>query len=335
MILNILRQWLKLARLQAGAATAITSVFGALLLMPRDELDIVHLMILFMIGLLFHFYGFVLNEYSDIEVDRYSKELSDKPLIRGTIKKNHALFASLMAIVIALVIAIFYFRSVFAISAFLAAILFGGIYDVYGKKFFGADFVLGMSIFFFCIFGALTVSTNLTFVVFLTAFLFFIQLTFQTGVTGGMKDIPHDYLARAKTSPVYLGCRVVGNKLIVTNDFRIYVIIIKTIHTAAVLIPIWFGMLDQLDPLILQLIILLLLIVLMWATTIKALSLKIFDRIKLMKILGAQEIVTYPIVSILIMGVIGIWNAIFLAFFPIVWLACFLFIIYGKFMPDV
>jgi 4-hydroxybenzoate polyprenyltransferase len=335
MLPSTLRQWLKLARLQAGAATAITSVFGAILLMPSDGIDIFHLFILFVIGLLFHFYGFVLNEYSDIEIDKFSKELSDKPLIRGTIKKNHALFASLMAIGLAFVIAIVYFRSVYATSAFLVAILLGGIYDLYGKKFFGADFILGMSIFFFCIFGALTVSTSLTFVVFVVAFLFFIQLAFQTGVTGGMKDIPHDHIAGAKTSPVYLGCRVIGKRLIVTREFRIYVVIIKIIHTTAILIPIWFGNIEVYNPQELQLIVLLLLIILMWGTTLKALSLRVFDRLKLMRTLGAHEIVTYPIVPILIMGVIGIWYALFLLFFPIVWLACFLFIIYGKFMPDV
>ena len=54
-----LKQWLKLARLQSGAATAITPVFGAALLMSEDGLDITHLIILFLIGLLFHFFGFL------------------------------------------------------------------------------------------------------------------------------------------------------------------------------------------------------------------------------------------------------------------------------------
>lgn len=335
MLASTLRQWLKLARLQAGAATAVTAVFGAILLMPKGNPDSVHLITLFIIGLLFHFYGFVLNEYADIEIDRYSEELSDKPLIRGTIKKTRALIAALIAVAIAFATAVILFRSVYATSAFLVAILLGAVYDIKGKRFFGADFVLGMSIFFFCIFGALTVSTDLTSVVYVAAFLFFIQLAFQTGVTGGMKDIPHDYIAGAKTSPVYLGCRVVGKKLMVTRNFGIYVVGIKAVHTLAVLIPFWLDLFELYDPTILQLSILLLLLTLMWATTIKALSFKVFNRVKLMKLLGAQEIVTYPIVSILIMGVIGIWNALFLLFFPIVWLACFLFVIYGKFMPDV
>jgi 4-hydroxybenzoate polyprenyltransferase len=335
MSVGTIRKWLKLARLQAGCATAITCVFGALLLMPSDDIDTIHLLLLFVIGLLFHFYGFVLNEYSDIEVDRFAKELSDKPLIKGTIKRKQALYAAIIVVVIIVVLAIFLFWNLYAIGALLMAIALGAIYDVYGKKFFGADFVLGMSIFFFTIFGALTVSTNLTSVVLLVAFLFFIQLTYQTGITGGMKDIPHDHLAGAKTSPVYLGCRVMGKKLIITKGFRTYVIGLKVIHTIAIILPFWLGFIEFYDPLIIQVVIIFLLTLLMWATALKTLSFREFKRLKLMKVLGAHEIVTYPIVSILIMGEIGVYFALFLLFFPIIWLACFLYIIYGKFMPDV
>ena len=81
--------------------------------------------------------------------------------------------------------------------------------------------------------------------------------------------------------------------------------------------------------------LLLLLVVLMWGAALKAISFKEFQRLEIMKVLGGHEIVSYPIVAILIMGIIGIWYAMFLLLFPIVWYACFLLIIYGKFMPDV
>ncbi len=335
MLARTLREWFKLVRLQSGAATAITAVFGAILLMPGHNINILHLMMLFVIGLLFHFYGFALNEYSDVEIDKYSKELSEKPLVSGSIKRNHALYAALMAIILAFAVSLIYFKSLQAVLAFLIAVLLGAVYDLYGKRFFGADFVLGMSIFFFCIFGALTVSTELTPVVLSVAFLFFIQLAFQTGITGGMKDIPHDFLAGANTSPVYLGCRVIGKKLIVTDGFRMYVLGMKAAHTFAIIIIFWLDLIELSDVPFIQIFILTLLILSMWATTIKALSIKTFDRKRLMQLLGVQEIVTYPIVPILIMGMIGIWYAAFLLLFPIIWLALFLFIIYGKFMPDV
>ena len=329
------KQWFKLVRLQAGAATAITTVFGAILLMPKDNVDYVHLILLFIIGLFSHCYGFALNEYSDIEVDRHSQYLSGKPLLKGTIKKQHALYAAFVFISIAFAMAVVFFPNIWALTAFFIAIVLGAVYDLYGKRFFGADIVLGANIFFFTLFGALTVSLELTPVVYIAAFLFFIQLSFQTGVTGGMKDIPHDHLAGAKTSPVYLGCRVVGKRLIVTGQFKAYAYITKAVHTVVILLPFWLLLFDLHEPVLLQLAILSILLLLMWATTIAALNQTIFDRTKIMRLLGAQEVVTYPTVSILVMGVIGIWAALFLLLFPIFWLAVFLYIIYGKFMPDV
>jgi 4-hydroxybenzoate polyprenyltransferase len=329
------KQWLKLVRLQTGAATAITAVFGAILLMPKDNLDILHLTLLFIIGLLFHSFGFALNEYSDIEVDRHSKYLSDKPLLKGTIKKRHALYAAFVFISIASAMAVVFFTDIWALTAFFMAILLGAVYDLYGKRFFGADIVLGAFIFFFTLFGALSVSRELTPVVYITAFLFFIQLSFQTGITGGMKDIPHDHIAGAKTSPVYLGCRVVGRRLFVTGEFRAYAYITKAVHTVVLLLPFWLLLFELQEPVLLQLTILFILILLMWATTVAALNQTIFDRLKIMRLLGAQEVVTYPTVSILVMGVIGIWAALFLMSFPIFWMGVFLYMIYGKFMPDV
>jgi 4-hydroxybenzoate polyprenyltransferase len=330
-----LRQWLKLTRLQAGSATAITSVFGAILLMPRDQVDIVHLIILFTIGIMYHFWGFVLNEWADIEVDRFAKELTRKPLITGTIGKKQAFYAAWGAIIIAWALGMMIFRSFWADLAFFTAIVLGAVYDLYGKRFFGADFVLGGSIFAFTLFGALTVSTDLTLVVFLAGFLFFIQLAFQTGFTGGLKDIPHDFLAGAKTSAVYLGCRVIGKKLIITRDFRVYVIGTKTVHTAAVFIPLFLGWFTLYEPVYIQIIPLIILVLLMWAAALKAISFREFQREKIMRLLGGHEVVSYPIVAILIMGVIGMPYAMFLLLFPILWYAAFLFIIYGRFMPDV
>jgi 4-hydroxybenzoate polyprenyltransferase len=329
------RQWLKLTRMQAGAATAITSVFGAILLMPENRIDVVHLFILFFIGLLYHFYGFVLNEYADIKVDSFAKELSDKPLIKGTIAKETALFAAISAILIAVAISWVIFKNPYATGVFLVAIALGAVYDLYGKRFFGADIVLGGSIFAFTLFGAYTVSLNLTPIVYLAAFLFFIQLAFQTGVTGGLKDIPHDFLAGTRTSPVYLGCRVIGNKLKLTREFKVYVIGMKAVHTGAVIIPFFTAWFIFHELAIIQVIFLLLLVVLMWGAALKAISFKEFKRQEIMKVLGGHEVVSYPIVAILIMGYIGLWNALFLLMFPIVWYAGFLLIIYGRFMPDV
>jgi len=64
--------YLQLFRLQTTATTALTPVIGALVL---GQKDIFHLFILFIIGCFYHIYGFVLNEYIDIDVDKKSKDL--------------------------------------------------------------------------------------------------------------------------------------------------------------------------------------------------------------------------------------------------------------------
>jgi hypothetical protein len=171
--------------------------------------------------------------------------------------------------------------------------------------------------------------------VYLVAFLFFIQLSFQTGVTGGIKDIPHDHLAGAKTSPVYLGCRVIGRRLIISREFKVYVIVTKTVHTFAILLPFFVTWFTFYDPIFIQIVFLGLLTFLMWGAAIKVITETEFDREKLMRILGGHEVVTYPLVAILIMGFVGPQIATVLLFLPIIWYASFLYIIYGRLMPEV
>lgn len=338
MDIDELRQWLRLIRLQSGAATAITPVFGALVVMSSNGFDIVHLIILFIMGLLLHIYGFVLNEYCDLEVDRFSEHLLEKPLIKGTIEREQALYFSITVMIVLIAMGIIFFFDTIALLTLIIAITLGGIYDIFGKKFFGADFVLGGCIFFFTIYGALTVSLRFDPLVILVAFLFFLQLSFQTGVTGGMKDIPHDYAANVKTSPVYLGCRVESGKLIITEKFKAYVLSMKLLHIAVIFAAILFGLVpipSETGMAIFQMLLLLFLLGVMLLAAEKAVSMRRFHRAELMKTLGTIEIATYPTTPLLLLGVLGIYTVLFLMFFPIVWLVLFVFIIYGKPMPEV
>ena len=63
-------EYLRLIRPQGAAATAAVVIIGSLLMM--EQLNMLHLFILFIIGVLGHIFGFVLNEYVDIEVDKKS-----------------------------------------------------------------------------------------------------------------------------------------------------------------------------------------------------------------------------------------------------------------------
>ena len=88
-------EYLRLIRPQGAAATGAVVIIGSLIMMGQPNL--LHLFILFIIGILGHIFGFVLNEYVDIRVDEKSQYLKEKPLVSGVIPKNHALFIALFA----------------------------------------------------------------------------------------------------------------------------------------------------------------------------------------------------------------------------------------------
>lgn len=88
-------------------------------------------------------FGFVLNEYADLEIDKASSDLVAKPLVRGTVPRGHALIIALGSLIAAYVLAIFFFFKLPVLTVFTISIALAGIYDSVGKKLAGADFLLG------------------------------------------------------------------------------------------------------------------------------------------------------------------------------------------------
>ena len=74
-------EYLRLLRLQTGAATASAPLIGGLIM---NERDLLILSVLFLIGILYHIFGFVLNEYIDIEVDNRTLEIDGNPTVTFT-----------------------------------------------------------------------------------------------------------------------------------------------------------------------------------------------------------------------------------------------------------
>ena len=83
-IKTTLFEYLRLLRLQTGAATASAPLIGGLVLGQRD---ILHLVVLFLIGICYHIFGFVLNEYKDVEFDKQAIDLKEKQLVSGSITR--------------------------------------------------------------------------------------------------------------------------------------------------------------------------------------------------------------------------------------------------------
>jgi len=328
---NKLIGYLQLLRLQTAATTALTPVIGALTMGQRD---IFLLFILFIIGFLYHIYGFVLNEYIDVDVDKKSEDLKKKPLISGIVPKSHALFIVLSSCFFICLITIYYFRFILPILFLLFAILFGGIYDFFGKKIPGLDFVLGLGFFFICLMGASTVTYDFTILTYIVCSIYFIHITFMNSVEGGIKDADHDYLAGAKTIATIMGVSVKNQTLVITKKFLVFTCFLKFIFIGLIVllfIQPEIGLFNY-DKNIIQLIFIVFFCIVIFFTMYKFLKITLFDRQKLKKLFSFHEMSSYFVFIISLSSLIKLWSTVFLIFLPFFWYILFNFILYGKFL---
>ena len=323
--------YLQLLRLQTSAVTALTPVIGGLI---TGQHDIILLFILFLIGFLYHIYGFVLNDYIDIYVDKKSVDLNKKPLISGIIPKNHALFIALSSGICAFILTISFFQFLLPILFLLLAIFLGGIYDLFGKKIPGLDFVLGVGFFFICLMGASTVSNDFTILTYLVCLIYFIHIAFNNSVEGGLKDVDHDYLAGAKTIATIMGVTVQNKKMKITKKFAAFSYFLKFIFIFLIILLCIQPEINlfNYEKNIIQIILFIFFSVAIFYTMYKFLYLSLFDRSKLKKLYSLHEMSSYFLLIISLSPLVELWPLIFLFLFPFVWYIVFNFILYRKFL---
>ena len=97
-----------------------------------EQYNIMTLFLLFLVGFLGHTYGFVLNDVIDYKLDKTSKEISDRPLVSGTISLRNGWGFALSSLIVAFAIA-FYIayttQSYFPLILLAFSALFTTIYD--------------------------------------------------------------------------------------------------------------------------------------------------------------------------------------------------------------
>ncbi|MBU2565640.1 MAG: UbiA family prenyltransferase, partial [Candidatus Thermoplasmatota archaeon] len=102
----MLKEYIKLTRPFNLALTGIAPVLGAL---SMNVNNLFSLFVLFIIGSLSHIYGFVFNDYIDVKIDKESGELSERPLVSGTIKRKNALFFAVGSMILSWIFALYFF----------------------------------------------------------------------------------------------------------------------------------------------------------------------------------------------------------------------------------
>jgi len=323
-----LLQYLRLLRPQTAAMLASILLIGALIMGQRD---IFSLLILFIIGVLSHIFGYVLNDYADIEIDKKSKDLKDKPLVSGIIPKQNALIIVLLSALIAFILTIIVFRSVYSVVFLTIAAILGGIYNLYGKKIPGSELLVSAGLSFFCLFGASTVSLNFPNTIYIISILFFIDSIFMHVVQGGIKDADHDYLEKAKNITTLMGVKVKDGKLIIPKSYIAFSFFLKFLFLFFIIL---LGLQPELNiwgsnQYILQIIVIFLLSMVFFLTY-KFLYIKTFDRSKIKRLYAGINSAALAMIFIMFIPLVEIKIIIILLIMPITWYMICNKILYGK-----
>ncbi len=322
--MNKVAAYARLLRIPGLGGLAIPIVIGAITVNPR--LDIYSLLILFTIGALASIYGFVLNDYIDIRVDKLSKELRGRPLISGEISPQTAVGISCFCVIFAfLFIFVLFYGEVIegyrfaAILCIVIAWLLASIYDFYGKKIAGSDFLVALSVSFVFLFGALSIGkpTLFTWIIFL---LTFNNLLHMNAVEGGIKDADHDYLMGVKNIALGSGVKVDGNKVFIPLNFKSFGMSIRIFSSFLLLVPFVFYGIDYYSW---QIVVLILAIIGVLYFSVKLLSIKTFDRSTIRKYIAMQSFLRYSLVPIMLISTIGLLYSVVLIVFPIGWYILF------------
>ena len=329
-MLTTIRNYLKLGRMHSAVLLGLAPICTALATGQLSSLS--HYLLLFVIGLLFHVFLFVLNEVRDVSIDKSIDDLQKKPLVEGSISVQQGYFVVLMSIIfIVLLTLVFFFDQSFNLLGIAGlAFLFGGLYDCWGKKIPHADYLISLMIFFVALYGAFSLhGGNVPLLSVVVALIAFFQMVINN-VLAGVKDVDHDFSAGKLSTPLRLGVHVDKGFLVYTKRFLVYVGLLKVVHIVLTLSPFLF-----LSKMYVwwQLLVLCFFIFIAVGFLVKLFLISVFERGKVMRMIGFHEMFAFFVVPMVLFEFVGFFGMLFLVIFPVVWLGVFLWFMYGRMMP--
>jgi 4-hydroxybenzoate polyprenyltransferase len=330
--------YLRLIRAHTVIATALTPSLGAFAtfsvltgeILPWDKIPI--LIPLFLVGIIVHVFGEILNDLMDYKIDKANIELSDKPLVSGLVSKKAASTGLIICLIFLAIVLIYYPFNLLSFLMFCTGSATGIIYQIISKKWIHAPVLLALYAFFIIIFGGVyagsynNISSIPTFV-YIIAILGFFQLWINTAILGHLKDIKNDAEFGVKTFPMLFGVKVEGEgktlKLIVPTFFKTFVIIIQIINLIVAFIPLlYYNIFYSIETnLNLLFVCLILISVMLMISQIRILWLKQFSRNKLMRIMAVREIGAYLLAIVILTPFMGWVFVLIYIFFPFIWFA--------------
>jgi 4-hydroxybenzoate polyprenyltransferase len=314
-----IREYLKLARSFNAVLTGMSPVMGAI---AMQQYDILFLFILFLIGFFGHTFGFVFNDILDYKIDKSSREISDRPLISGTISIRKAWLFAFLAMAISFALAIYIAvinRNFLPVLILAASAFFIALYDLISKKLPFMDIFVALGVFFLILYGATANATDLasvTKIAWIVCVLGSLQVLYMQFIAGGLKDIENDFGSGAKTAAIKLGVRIQNGELKISNSFKALAYGLQVLDIIVVFLPffiIW-GVSTLSIFQYAQWMVIILIGLVMFFLSYRLLSMKKFKRSKARKYIGSHYMINFMIVPIMLMS-LNPWAGI-LMFFP-------------------
>jgi len=201
----------------------------------------------------------------------------------------------------------------------IVAFILVSIYNIYGKRIIGSDFLIAITGGLLVLFGAYMISVDGTLSVFTWGIFIseFSQYLFGNAVTGGLKDADHDYLRNVKNIALISGVRVTEDKKVfIPLSFKAFGMGLRFIFVIGVFIPFALGVKYEIwEILLLTLFSIGLLLISAIVLSIKTMERK--DEI--IKLGGLMGIFRYSLIPIMLLPVTGLFYVFILIIFPIVW----------------
>ena len=336
---------LRLARVQTLALTAMVPVVGALVFMglasPGEPLagraDLLPLVLLFITGGLFHVFGFVLNEWADLEVDRASSDLTHKPLVAGSVSSREAMAIAVGAAAFAFVPLLLVTRDPVAHVTLALAMVAGAVYDLYGKM-APLDVVLAGSLTLLLLSGVIAsgefdpASQRHLVVLACLVGLQFLQNLFQNAIEGGMKDADHDAAAGARTFAAVMGVNVADGNILSGRGFLASGIAIKaTSLTIAGFLVAYLWAVGGRWLLAIAVVLVGLQATVMLITLARFMGRRVrFDREALKRSFSVHEMATFGVTMAALLPVIGVPSFLLVLVVPVLWFLSTNALLFGR-----
>lgn len=166
--------------------------------------------ILLCIAIVFHIFGYVLNDVADLWLDRSEPLRADSPLVQGILSPRQALWLALLQVPPAFALALYAGANPAALSMLALAFAALAGYDLYGKRCAWpllTDALQALGCCALLLMGAFwhgpRTSPELAW---LTAYVF-IYVLLANGFHGALRDLANDFAQGARTTAIWLGAR--------------------------------------------------------------------------------------------------------------------------------